>query len=748
MTGFKKMRTLKHLLILLFLASSVSAIAQESKLDSLTTELEKAESDTLKSSILISMAYESKSQEDQLKYAQEAYEIGQKVTSPKHKHRSMLALGIFYSHYDLDSAVILMKEATQGYLENELIKYAVNGNYIIALTFEINNQLDTALLYYRKAYEMGMENDVLPEYGNAAYAMANINNKRGKNVGALTWAIKAKEAYEKGGLTKEISQALNQIGIIYDQKGLYSEALDHYLKARDMAIQADDIGGEILINNNIGVIYDNMNNSEMAMEYYSNALEKTRIHNLEANEATLLNNLSYVHLERGDTTKAISLLKSALAIDLSESYPCFESYPLEGMGSIYLNLNKWDSAEYFFDRALKVSNDCEEAVVISTVLKGLGQVYAKQGKADEAVTSLNKALKIGKDSQLQLETKEALQALYEFHKSNGNSSRAMAYLEEYMMLTDSINKQNNIEKATQLAAEYDFRKQVAEMEQDRMESEQKFAEEIQAKTYQNRLILLALLLFFLLAATMGRSYYVIQKRNKKLRWLNDEKNKLMGIVAHDLRNPLNMIIGLMPLFQDVVKNNKDKNLEKYVELLGVSSERMRDMIDRVLDISAIENMKVNLKLEKTDLSELTYSSIHNFDVIASQKQISIIDNIDKSSERYANVDPNYLVQVIDNLLSNAIKFSDRGKQIEVSLISENNHHEIVVKDQGPGISEEEQKALFQAYTTLSSKPTEQERSTGLGLSIAYKFVKAMGGKIECHSKPGEGTAFNLIFDKV
>ena len=70
-----------------------------------------------------------------------------------------------------------------------------------------------------------------------------------------------------------------------------------------------------------------------------------------------------------------------------------------------------------------------------------------------------------------------------------------------------------------------------------------------------------------------------------------------------------------------------------------------------------------------------------------------------------------------------------------------------MKDEGPGISDEEQKSIFQAYTTLSSKPTEQEKSTGLGLSIAHKFIEAMGGKIECHSKPGQGTSFNLIFEK-
>ena len=242
----------------------------------------------------------------------------------------------------------------------------------------------------------------------------------------------------------------------------------------------------------------------------------------------------------------------------------------------------------------------------------------------------------------------------------------MNYPEQYQQLSDSIYEDSNVEKATQIAAEYEFRRQVAEMEEERKETEKKLTDEIEAESFENRLVLLAPVPFILLALTLARSYYLIQKQNQKLK--------------------------------------SDKNLAKYVELLGASSDRMRNMIDRVLDISAIENMKVNLKLERADLISLTYESIRNFDIIASQKDIGIIDNIDKLNTCFSEVDPNYLAQVIDNLLSNVIKFSARGKQIEVSLISENSHHEIIVKDQGPGISEEEQKNLFQAYTTHCPLP--------------------------------------------
>ena len=579
---------------ILFLCCVISSLAQVNSLDSLQQALKEANSDTLKSSILIELAKTVTDESEQFSYAAEAYAIGKNLSSPKHKYRSALALGIYYYPFDVDSSILLIQNAIKGYSESGLTRYEINGNYILGATFELESELDSAIKYLEITYALGKDLDVYTEYANAAYELANIHNIRGNNVEALKWAQLAKNAFEKEGLRKEVGQTLNQIGIIYDQKGLYSEALDNYLNAREIAIQSDDVEGEIFINNNIGVIYDNMNNTEMALSYYNDGLEKARIHDSKDNEATLLNNLSYVHLSQGDTLKAKQLLWNALAIDLSDIYPCFESYPLEGLGDLYLNDEVLDSAEYYLSRALTVASECEDAVVISTVYKGLGQLNAKLGKRQVAESALMKSLGMAKQSQLQTETKNTLQALYEFHIQFGNSGAALQYMQEYIILTDSISEQNNIEKASQLASEYEFRKQVAIMDQERLASEKKFTEEIQAKTYQNRLTLLALFLFLLLAGSLARSYYLIQKRNKKLRWLNDEKNKLMGIVAHDLRNPLNMILGLMPLLESDLKNVMDKNIDKYLELLNASTDRMRDMIDRVLDISAIENMKVNL----------------------------------------------------------------------------------------------------------------------------------------------------------
>lgn len=171
------------------------------------------------------------------------------------------------------------------------------------------------------------------------------------------------------------------------------------------------------------------------------------------------------------------------------------------------------------------------------------------------------------------------------------------------------------------------------------------------------------------------------------------------------------------------------------------------MIDRVLDISAIENMNLNLKMERTNLNELVAKSIRNFDLIAQQKNIEIIGNIAGDVTYTSKADPDYLEQVIDNLISNAIKFSEKGKKVLIELADDKNENTIEVKDEGPGISKEEQQRIFNAYTTSNAKSTALEKSTGLGLSIAQKFIQAMNGRISINSESGRGTTFKISLEK-
>ena len=167
------------------------------------------------------------------------------------------------------------------------------------------------------------------------------------------------------------------------------------------------------------------------------------------------------------------------------------------------------------------------------------------------------------------------------------------------------------------------------------------------------------------------------------------------------------------------------------------------MIEKILDIEAIESKKLNIKLEKVNLSEIAQSTINRFELEAKRKQIELHASIRENV--MIKADKSYLDQIIENLLSNAIKFSPKGKNIYINVTSNKNKALFEIKDEGPGLSDNDKKKLFRKYQKLSNVPTANETSNGLGLSIVKKYVSAMKGEIWCESEVGKGASFFVRF---
>ena len=232
----------------------------------------------------------------------------------------------------------------------------------------------------------------------------------------------------------------------------------------------------------------------------------------------------------------------------------------------------------------------------------------------------------------------------------------------------------------------------------------------------------------------------LARQNEALRSLNEEKNHLIGILAHDLRNPLASAISMAQFLKS--DSALDEDQSHCVGIIDRSLERINTMISKILDIRAIEDKGLNMALEPVDLEPLIQAVISSLNAKATSKQIQIQSRI---LQAFASVDRNYFVQIMDNLVSNAIKFSPPGTQVAISMSKSDGLLRICVADQGPGIRPEEMGRLFGKYQRLSAKPTGGESSTGLGLSIAKKYTEAMKGAIWCESKPGEGASFYLQF---
>ena len=226
----------------------------------------------------------------------------------------------------------------------------------------------------------------------------------------------------------------------------------------------------------------------------------------------------------------------------------------------------------------------------------------------------------------------------------------------------------------------------------------------------------------------------------KLQELNEKKDYLMEILAHDLKSPLastQLMIGLI---------KKDSfspdSLElRIIDMIAESSRKSLGLIQKILNSENLESILYNLKIESVNIPEILETVIADIQRVASAKNITIDLKVSAGRSYDAWVDKIYVTQIFENLLSNAIKFSPLNKNIFVSVSEVKNGIRTEVKDEGPGISQDEMDMLFKKYNKLSNKPTGTESSTGLGLSIVKHYTELLKGKVWCESVPEKGCNF-------
>jgi signal transduction histidine kinase len=238
----------------------------------------------------------------------------------------------------------------------------------------------------------------------------------------------------------------------------------------------------------------------------------------------------------------------------------------------------------------------------------------------------------------------------------------------------------------------------------------------------------------------------LEQRNQELVALNEEKNNLIKILAHDMRTPLNQVQGLSQilLFSNQHLPEDQKSL---IHNIQDGASRLSKMISNILDVDALEGDRINVLTENISISPLTEKVMESFRKAADTKNITLNLFSDKP-DRKISTDTLYLTQILENLISNAIKFSPLGKRVEISITGIQEKVRISVKDQGPGLTEQDQANLFKKFQRLSNRPTHGESSIGLGLAIVKRYTEMMGGRVWCESEPGMGAAFNLEFDEV
>ena len=240
-------------------------------------------------------------------------------------------------------------------------------------------------------------------------------------------------------------------------------------------------------------------------------------------------------------------------------------------------------------------------------------------------------------------------------------------------------------------------------------------------------------------------YKELEKKNKELQKLGDLKSEFINTVSHELRTPLTTVREVVSQILEGILGSTTPQQREFLSICLEDVDRLKRIIDNLLDISRFEAGEVKLKREEVDIVTLAKGVIATFSPKAKSMNIEIREDFPQQ-KAIGYVDKDEIIQVFTNLVGNALKFCDKG-YIQISIIDKPEHVECYVSDTGRGISEDDLPKVFSKFQQFNRIDGPGEKGTGLGLSISKSIIELHNGKIWVESKLNEGTKFTFTLPK-
>ncbi|MBT1689793.1 tetratricopeptide repeat-containing sensor histidine kinase [Dawidia soli] len=518
--------------------------------------------------------------------------------------------------------------------------------------------------------------------------------------------------------------------------GDLDEALDAYVRSIEAARKARYFPGEATAYGAIAGIYSSAGNHRTAMIYFDKAISTLRRSDDSVALGSAILNAGDEFLTSQIYDSALLYFREAEIIFEKTQYFIGKAYSLGNIGMVYASIGESTQAEQHIKDATRILEELGDYYPVCVYLLSMADIHHERGDRSAALNYAMRSLGLARHYGLKEQISESSLKLSELYMHAGNTGESFMHYKNHIAYRDSVT---NLETVRKLA---DLRMELELLEKEEMLTREKWI---------RNMFIAAFCVMIFLAAIMYLNFRDQQRKNRKiteqkeeierknedLLSLNEEKNNLISIVAHDLKSPVNQIKGLISLAKITGEPNSES--ASYLDMVEQSSVRLSDMISKILNVEAIEATPLNVTLEPVNFSDVVKANVDRSVVEVTRKQIQVLTSFPENV--VVNADLRYTDQVIDNLLSNAIKFSPPGKKIFITVTHDEETALCEIRDEGPGLSESDKKKLFKKYQKLSATPTSNESSTGLGLSIVKKFVDAMGGEIWCESEPEKGASF-------
>ncbi len=539
------------------------------------------------------------------------------------------------------------------------------------------------------------------------------------------------------------------VGNAYVACGRVSRAIPLY---RDVLAKESTLDKEIIADANICLssLFLNQGDFHTTSTFLEAALERLPEHGALRKIPHLLYNLAWCQSE-------LRLFEQARNNYIRASDLCDEIGDMTGLhcqilvslGILCMDMEHWGEADLHLNRALRMSERHEDPQGIANAKAELGRLWQQYRMPEEALQLFDEGidgfLKLGEQGYAAEVMLYKGQLLSVTTVELASTDSSLILFREALAIAESQQNLMLQQKAHQaLSGEYERQGDPAGALH-HFKRYHELSQAIESDVSRRRVEHLHLLTD--LHCDRVRHDVVLEKNeelavaNQRLARLLDERRELMGLAAHDLKNPLASILTMVEMLQVHECCKQFADIPSLLEILEISATSAREIIHNILEDDRLEQGNIELKEEPTELVKLCREVIrlHEHRAVAKGIRLQFEPTF---SKLVCHVDPFTFRQALENLISNAVKFCSTGNRVDLTL-NVGAFIEVAVVDDGPGISESDQGKLFQRFAKLSNKPTGNEGSSGLGLAIVKKLVELNGGTIHCESELGRGTTFRI-----
>lgn len=550
------------------------------------------------------------------------------------------------------------------------------------------------------------------------------------------------------------SQNLNQSANILILRGLndyyagkYEEAVSLYYQALDLAEQIKDSTALAKVNHNLGMIYDELEDFDEAIKYFQKSLGINRYVRDSALMAKTFQNISISYQNKKDLVKSLEYIGKANSLALIRKDTAMIIDLTNNLGTISYDQKKLDESLEYYLKALELYRKTKDTQGVAYAYNNIGLVYLDKGDYKKSLGYFNQSLALATELKMFDFTADVYSNLAIYYKEVKDYKNAFLFYDKYNTVYDSLIGERKSKMIRQIQAKYQLGKKTRELEELRNKNQIQLNTIDNARSFQIYLAAITLLVVILMIAT----FYLLFKEKKlaaelkikttELNDLNISKDKFFSIIAHDLKNPFNVLVSYTSLLKTDLEMFSTEELKQIVTDLNQASENGFNLLQNLLLWTRTQTNRIHIFKSKFNLSEVfeKVKALVDLNLLSKDQKLTIVVD----PERVAYADKDMIATIVRNLVFNAIKFSPKGSEIILKATETEAGLQIDVIDSGVGIPPETIKKLFRIDTNTSLQGTEGETGTGLGLVICREFVEKHNGQIWVESELGKGSVFSF-----